>query len=73
MRGYLPEKIRVRKDKVGFETPADKWFRNENYQKTVLKILQSNNFNKMEIIDNKKALNLYENHLMGKINISREI
>ncbi len=73
MSGYLPEKIRVRKDKVGFETPADKWFRNENYQKTILKILQSNNFNKMEIIDNKKALNLYENHLMGKINISREI
>lgn len=27
MAGYLPEKIRLRKSKIGFDTPEDKWFK----------------------------------------------
>jgi len=73
LKGYLPEKIRLRKDKVGFETPADNWFRSESYQKLISKILNSDHFKKMEIIDHHKALNLYDGHLMKKVNISREI
>ena len=33
MKNILPEKIRQRKDKVGFETPQDDWFRTDIFKK----------------------------------------
>ncbi len=73
LKGYLPEKIRNRKDKVGFETPADIWFRNDNYKKIILDTIKSDHFKKMGIIDSNKAVNLYYSHLNNKSNISRDI
>jgi len=32
MKGLLPEPIRKRKDKIGFETPQDEWFRTPDFQ-----------------------------------------
>ena len=73
LKGYLPEKIRNRNDKIGFETPSDDWFRNEDFKHIIMKVLQSDHFKGIGIIDSTKAIGLYEMHLTGRKNISREI
>jgi len=40
-RGLLPEKIRTRKDKIGFVTPEEQWFQNEFFQKELAKSVNS--------------------------------
>lgn len=73
MSGILPDKIRLRIDKVGFETPEDEWFRTEGFKELIFGILNSESFASRKIIDIDKAKSLYNLHLSGKINISREI
>jgi len=73
MRETLPEAIRMRKDKVGFSTPQDEWFRSESWPSFVNGILESPSFANRNIIDANKAKILYKEHLDKKINISQEI
>lgn len=73
MRDTLPEVIRMRKDKVGFDTPQDEWFRTAQWQVFVNGILDSPLFADRNIIDANKAKILYKKHLNKKINISQEI
>lgn len=73
MKGILPEKIRMRKDKIGFGTPQDEWFREEPFQKLVKDILLSLTFRSRKIINADKALKMYKMHLAGQINIAKEI
>ena len=48
MKEYLPEKIRIRKDKIGFGTPQDEWFREERFIRFLKEII------KLYIIQTKK-------------------
>ena len=73
MKDVLPEKILNRKDKIGFSTPEDEWFRTENFQKIITEILISKSFKSRNIINPELALKLYQDHLNKKINISTEI
>jgi asparagine synthase (glutamine-hydrolysing) len=73
MRGNLPEEIRLRKDKIGFDTPQDEWFRTEKWQRFISGILNSSSFANRNIIDENKAKKLYQKHLDRKVNISKEI
>jgi asparagine synthase (glutamine-hydrolysing) len=73
MQGVLPEKIRLRVDKTGFETPQDKWYRENEFQKLIANILSSESFRKRKIIDSDKANKLYQKHLSSEKNISKEI
>ncbi|MBI1781999.1 MAG: asparagine synthase (glutamine-hydrolyzing) [Sphingobacteriales bacterium] len=73
MTGVLPEKIRMRMDKVGFETPQDEWFRMPMFREYIKDILYSDSFRKRDIIDAEKAKKLYQQHLDGKKDISKEI
>jgi asparagine synthase (glutamine-hydrolysing) len=73
MNGLIPEKIYRRQDKLGFGTPEAEWFRNEIFKPYVLELLNSKSFTDRKIIDPKKALTLYHQHLERKINISQEI
>jgi asparagine synthase (glutamine-hydrolysing) len=73
MKGLLPEEIRLRKDKVGFETPQDEWFRKAEWQVFILGLLNSPSFRVRNIIDQDIALRLYREHLSCKKNISKEI
>jgi asparagine synthase (glutamine-hydrolysing) len=73
MLGILPEKIRMRKDKIGFDTPEDEWFRQPIWQKKINEILQSNSFAKRNLINPEIAQLKYTQHLQGEINISKEI
>jgi asparagine synthase (glutamine-hydrolysing) len=43
--GILPEKIRMRKDKVGFSTPESDWFKNKKLQALLTDVIESKSFN----------------------------
>jgi asparagine synthase (glutamine-hydrolysing) len=73
MKGVLPEKIRTRMDKIGFETPQNEWFRTTQFKSFINDILQSDSFKRRDIVDVKKANKLYQLHLNGKTDISKEI
>jgi len=73
MKEILPEKIRMRKDKVGFETPQAEWFRKPFFQKYILDIAHSDSFMSRKIIDSDKAEKIYRKHLERKIDASKEI
>jgi asparagine synthase (glutamine-hydrolysing) len=60
MKGVLPEKIRLRRDKIGFETPQDDWFRKES-------------FKNRNLINPILAKEQYKKHLSGEVNIAKEI
>ena len=73
MKGILPESIRLRKDKIGFGTPQDKWFRTRQFSEYIWDIINSNQFKDKGYIDQDKATKLYHKHLNKKINIAKEI
>ncbi len=69
----MPEKIRLRKDKIGFNTPEDEWFRQEPLRTYIMDLLHSDSFRNRKIIDPEVALRLYQKHVNQEINISRDI
>jgi asparagine synthase (glutamine-hydrolysing) len=73
MKGILPETIRFRKDKIGFGTPEDEWFRTDFFRDFVLQMLNSKSFVDRNIIHPKKAEKIYHDHLKLKANHSSEI
>lgn len=73
MKNILPEKIRNRKDKIGFNTPEDDWFRAPVFIEFINDILNSKSFSERGYINIQKAKELYSKHLNKKNNISRDI
>ena len=73
MKNILPEKIRTRQDKVGFETPEADWFIKDPFKSFIFEMLNSDLFKQRRIIDPVKAKCLYEKHLKKQIDISRDI
>lgn len=73
MTGIVPEKIRLRMDKVGFSTPQDEWFREEQMSSFIHDIITSSSFRNRRIFDADKVLRLYGQHVSREINISKEI
>jgi asparagine synthase (glutamine-hydrolysing) len=64
MKGILPEKVRTRKDKAGFISPADEWFRTIN-KNQILDMLNSDELRQINIFDIDALKSLYQEHLMG--------
>jgi len=73
MRGILPENIRQRKDKIGFMTPEDEWFRESHFQTYINDLLTSESFLSRNIVDVDKARTLYQKHLNKQVQASKEI
>jgi len=73
MKEILPEKIRLRRDKVGFDTPQDEWFKKLSWRNIVLEILNSRSFADRGIINPIGAMKIHNAHITGKINASKEI
>lgn len=73
MKGTLPEKIRNRKDKIGFETPEDKWFKESAWNKMVSDILKSTSFAERGLIIPEEAVKIQNAFLSGKNKVSKEI
>jgi asparagine synthase (glutamine-hydrolysing) len=73
VNGLVPERIRIRKDKIGFQTPEDSWFRTKPYREFIFDLLGSEDFKTRGIINPRKALKMYSQHLAKDINISKEV
>jgi asparagine synthase (glutamine-hydrolysing) len=73
MAGTMPEKIRIRRDKVGFETPAAEWFRQPIFQTFIKSLLQSTSLKERGLVVPVRAELLFERHLKNNLNISKEI
>lgn len=73
VRDILPKKIYSRRDKKGFSNPADYWFRDPKIIEKVHNIIRSKSFENRGYFDVERCLNLFQQHIKGEINISREI
>ncbi len=73
MKSLLPKKIRLRYDKMGFETPEDEWFREPFFKEKIENILNNPSSKFQKYIDVEVAKNMYSDHLNKKLNCSKEI
>ena len=73
MKGILPEKIRMRYDKVGFATPEDEWFREKFFQELIFSILEEPIPSFSRYINTQVAIKRYKSHLNKEINCSKDI
>lgn len=64
LKKYLPKKIYSRRNKMGFPAPFDVWLRDEKYKERFREYVI--NFGDRGIIDQEKAIQLYERHLSGQ-------
>ncbi|MCF6237891.1 MAG: asparagine synthase-related protein, partial [Candidatus Marinimicrobia bacterium] len=72
-KGLVPDSIRLRKDKIGFGTPENDWFRSAGFQQLVNDILSSDFYRDFPYINRVEAQKAYRLHLTGKKNIARQI
>jgi asparagine synthase (glutamine-hydrolysing) len=61
----LPEKVILRKDKKGFESPQAKWFRSPALKEYIYNILTSDRFKAREYVDGDIALKQFNAHMNG--------
>ena len=73
MRSILPEKIRLRYDKIGFDTPEDEWFREPFFREIVEDILNNPTDEFQKYVNTDKAMEMYQQHLNKEINCSKDI
>ena len=73
MKGILPEVIRLRKDKVGFDNPSDEWLKTPLLKNIAQETLNNKKIIDSQIININNAKKAYQLHLEGKINIARDI
>ncbi|TNE59805.1 MAG: asparagine synthase (glutamine-hydrolyzing) [Bacteroidetes bacterium] len=73
MKGTLPEQIRMRRDKIGFETPQDEWFRTPQFQQYIKDIIYADSFINRGILDIKNVHQMYQQHLDRQGSYAREI
>ncbi|GAA4400229.1 asparagine synthase (glutamine-hydrolyzing) [Nibrella viscosa] len=73
MRNRLPEPIRTRQDKVGFENPADDWMRSPVFQQKAEDALNSPAFVQSGYFDGEACRNRLKLHQQGTIHIARDI
>lgn len=72
MKGILPEQICLCKDKIGFMSPENEWFKEPIFQNFIFELLNSDSFRYRPYFDHKTCVTLYNLHLQRKINISRD-
>ena len=67
MRGILPEPVRARKDKQGFNAPTAHWFKNENHD-AVRSIFASKSLEQHGILNQQEILSRFDEHVRGRAN-----
>jgi len=67
MKGILPEKVRLRKDKVGLIAPADKWFRTLN-RTQMEELIEDSPVMELGILDQRELKTIFQEHLEEKKN-----
>lgn len=71
--GLMPEKIRKRKSKIGFETPENNWLRTDIFKSFIENILDSEQFNNRPYFNPLAIKKLWNDHLLGKVNEANTI
>ena len=65
LKGILPEEVRNRRDKMGFATPLERWFRT-NLKDSVYGIINSKEFLSRPYFNHQGVLRTFESFLEGK-------
>lgn len=73
MTGIIPEPIRMRRDKVGFQTPEAEWFRTPIFRAYIMDMIGSTRFSQRGIVDVRNVRKMYDAHLSGRSDNSREL
>lgn len=73
MKGILPEKIRIRQDKMGFGTPQDEWFRSPPWIEHVSTVIGEGGLEDRGIIRTSTAQRMHQRHLSGATNSAKEL
>jgi asparagine synthase (glutamine-hydrolysing) len=73
MINILPEKIRMRTDKIGFATPQDLWLRNPHLMELMSELLTSEKFESRNIIDKNISRKVVKEHVNGTKNHAKEM
>jgi len=73
MKGTLPEQIRTRRDKVGFENPADQWMGNPKIYTLVHDALSSNELINSGFVNTVACSKALEAHIKGYKRSSRDL
>ncbi|GJM31920.1 MAG: asparagine synthetase B [Saprospiraceae bacterium] len=72
-KGILPEKIRMRRDKTGFGTPQDEWFRTPVFQKYINELINSESFASRNLMNIENVKTIYKDHVSRKGNHAKII
>lgn len=73
MSGLVPKEIIERRDKKGFATPQDEWFRSKGFRAYINENVLVEDSNLSPYVDIEKARSLYKQHLTGNKNIAKDI
>jgi len=73
MKNILPENIRTRQSKVGFDTPEDEWFREPYFVEYISDIIATDSVKNTNYFDVEKVKSIYKKHVNKEINASKEI
>jgi len=65
-KGVLPEKIRLRRSKIGFATPEVDWLK--QLEPEFMKIFSSERFKNRKYFDQKEVLRIYKKFCQGRLN-----
>jgi len=63
--GILPEAVRLRRDKTGFNAPFDAWIRNEN-RTQIEELIEKRSFVNTEVYNHGKLRDVFKRHLDGE-------
>jgi asparagine synthase (glutamine-hydrolysing) len=72
MTGVLPEVVRIRKDKMGYVTPEDRWFR-ETLRGEIEDIIESKSFAERIYFNVHEVQKAFKEHCSGKVNLGSTI
>ena len=72
MKGLIPEKVRTRRDKMGFATPQDRWLR-ETLRPELESLFSSSAFAQREYWDTSRLQKAYKLYCAGEIEIGTSI
>jgi asparagine synthase (glutamine-hydrolysing) len=73
MEGLVPKRILERRDKIGFATPDELWFREPSFVELMSSILDSEEFRSRPYWKYAAVKRLFEDHLQRKRDNSRHI
>jgi asparagine synthase (glutamine-hydrolysing) len=73
LKGVVPEKIRIRRDKTGFGTPQDQWFKDPGLREVIKEAISPDSLISRSFIDSEAARRIYSRYCNGGTGMEKEI